>query len=267
MRLLIEHTTTFFYDTPISEAYTEMRLRPLDGNGQRCLAFRLSVEPRSEVTQYTDMHGNDVRYFDVLQPHQKLVVAAHSEVFTPEKFSDEQRAFTLIEAYDYLRPTAYTPVTEAICRLAKPLEVPGDPQATALALLHGVHTAIKYTRGVTNVKTTADDALALGQGVCQDYTHVMLAAARCLGLPARYVSGYLYNPKTPTDEQATHAWLDIYIPEWGWLALDPTHDTPQTPRHVRVAVGRDYADVSPTHGIYTGNAKEQMGVVVRVREG
>ncbi len=130
--------------------------------------------------------------------------------------------------------------------------------------MHAVHGALKYEKGVTNVTTTAAEAFALGRGVCQDYAHLMLAAARCLGLPARYVSGYLFSPTAENEDQATHAWVDVFVPGRGWVALDPTHDIEQTPRHVRVAVGRDYADVPPTRGIYTGNARETLTVKVQV---
>lgn len=259
MRLRIEHVTTFDYDQPISEAYTEMRLRPLDAGGQRCLAFTLVTEPRDEVRQYTDRFGNDVRHFDVIQPHRRLRVSATSEVLTPERFEPEAAPFSPLDEFDYRMATHYAPLARPLAEFAAAHVVPGDPRATALACRHGLYTHLVYTKGATDVHTTAEQALALGRGVCQDFSHILLAAYRSLGLPARYVSGYLYNNGHLA---ASHSWVDVFLAGYGWLSLDPTHDCEQTAEYVRVAVGRDYADVSPTRGVFTGNARETMHVAV-----
>lgn len=264
MRLRIEHITTFSYDLPISEAYTEMRLAPMDIGGQRRTFFRLRTEPGGEVTRYLDRYQNEVHYFDVLQSHQQLQVTAFSEVLTADTFVDDQVELSPLDQYDYLTPTRYAPDHESLHALAEANVVVGNRMVTAYSLMHAVHQAIAYERGATSVKTTAEEALYLGKGVCQDYAHVMLSACRLSGLPARYVSGYLYSPNAP--EMASHAWVDVYVTGYGWRSLDPTHDCPQDERYVRVATGRDYADVSPTRGIYKGNAKEKMDVAVQVSE-
>lgn len=264
MKLRIEHITTFSYDLPISEAYTEMRLAPMDIGGQRRTAFRLRTEPSGEVTRYQDRYQNEVHYFDVLQSHQQVQVTALSEVLTAEAFVDEQTALSPLDQFDYLTLTPYASGHELIHDLAEANVIVGNKLATAHALMTAVNQAIQYERGATSVKTTADEALQLGKGVCQDYAHVMLAACRISGLPARYVSGYLYSPNAP--EMASHAWVDVFVTEYGWRALDPTHNCPQDEKYVRVATGRDYADVSPTRGIYKGNAKEKMEVAVQVSE-
>jgi transglutaminase-like putative cysteine protease len=261
MRLKIEHTTTFTYDLPISEAYTEMRLKPLDADGQHCLSFSLVAEPRDEVLQYTDRFGNDVRHLDVLQPHQRLRVAAVSEVLTPEAFVADPAALSPLDEFDYLTATGYAPLTADLAGFAAAHAVPGDPQATVFALLHTIYANLKYEKGVTDVTTTADRALALGRGVCQDFSHILLAACRSQGLPARYVSGYLYNDGHTA---ASHSWVDVYVAGRGWLSLDPTHDCEQTGQYVRVAIGRDYADVPPTRGVFKGRAKETMEVQVKL---
>lgn len=262
MRLQIQHTTTFSYTHPISEAYTEMRLKPNETGGQRCLAFTLTTEPRGDVKAYLDYYGNDVRHFDMLKPHPQLVVSAQSEVLTPETFLDEQPSLSLLNEYDYRQSTVYAPQTEIIHQFVAAQALPGDPQAMALGLMHAVHNRLKYERGLTDVKTTAVEALALGRGVCQDFAHLMLAACRSQNLPARYVSGYLYAPHS--DQTASHAWVDVFVPGSGWISLDPTHNCQQTAHYVRVAVGRDYADVPPTRGVYTGTASEALGVKVTV---
>jgi transglutaminase-like putative cysteine protease len=260
MRLRIEHVTTFTYDQLVSEAYTEMRLKPLDADGQRCLSFRLVTEPQDTVLRYTDHFGNDVHHFDVIQPHQKMVVAATSEVFTPELFWTDSPLLSPLEEFNYLSPTAYAPHTPELIRFAAALRSE-DPLETAMAIMRALHETLVYEKGATDVKTTADQALSLGRGVCQDFSHIMLAACRTQMLPARYVSGYLYNNGHTA---ASHAWVDVLIPRRGWISLDPTHNREQTSQYVRVAVGRDYADVPPTRGIFKGNAIEKMDVNVSV---
>jgi transglutaminase-like putative cysteine protease len=263
MRIRIEHTTSFTYDQPISEAYTEMRLRPLDGSGQHCLSFNLTTEPHGETLKYNDRFGNDVRHFDVIQPHQVLMVSARSEVLTPDDYLQPTETLSPLDEYDYLGESPYANPTREICEFASAYAVPNDPQATALALMHAVYGTIKYEKGATDVTTTAAQALALCRGVCQDFSHILLAACRCQGIPARYVSGYLYNHG---HSAATHAWVDVYLAGVGWRSLDCTHDKPQSAQYVRVAIGRDYADVPPTRGIFVGNAKEKMDVSVKVSE-
>jgi transglutaminase-like putative cysteine protease len=264
MRLQIEHITTFAYGSPISEAYTEMRLAPLNFGGQRRVMFRLQTEPEGEVIRYLDRYANEVHYFDVLQRHEQLRVTALSEIITADRFQDDEQVLSPLARYDYLGQTSYTPADDNLQTLARDSIIEGDPAATALALARTVHQALKYEKGVTNVKTTAVEALHIGKGVCQDYAHVMIAAARIAGLPARYVSGYLFSPDAP--EMASHAWVDVFVENVGWFSLDPTHNCPQSARHVRVGVGQDYADVPPTRGVYKGNAKEKMEVHVRVKE-
>jgi transglutaminase-like putative cysteine protease len=260
MRLKIEHITTFSYDQLISEAYTEMRLKPLDADGQRCLSFSLVTEPQDAVLNYTDHFGNAVHHFDVIQPHQKMVVAATSDVLTPDMFSTDSSSLSPLDEFNYLSPTAYAPHTAELNGFSVSLRSE-DPLETALAIMRALHATIIYEKGATDVKTTADKALALGRGVCQDFSHIMLAACRTQMLPARYVSGYLYNNGHTA---ASHAWVDVLIPGRGWISLDPTHNREQTGQYVRVAVGRDYADVPPTRGIFKGNAKEKMDVNVSV---
>ncbi|MEO8359508.1 MAG: transglutaminase family protein, partial [Vicinamibacteria bacterium] len=260
MKLKIEHHTRFTYDGPVSEAYAEMRLKPLDADGQRCLSFRLSTKPHGEVGRFKDRFGNDVRVFDVLNSHESLVVSAYSEVLTPNVFTPEPPQLSPLEEHDYKAPTPYTGETSRVEALARSVEA-SDPEQTAIGLMEAVQKAIVYEKGATDVTTNADAALELGRGVCQDFSHVFIAACRRRGLLARYVSGYLFDDGRTA---ASHAWADVLIPGMGWISLDPTHASHQTSHYVRVAVGRDYADVPPTRGVYKGNAKESMDVVVTV---
>jgi transglutaminase-like putative cysteine protease len=132
--------------------------------------------------------------------------------------------------------------------------------------MRAVRDSMAYEPGATHVHTRAEEALAEGRGVCQDFAHVFLGVCRAHGLPARYVSGYLHDPGGNGDEAASHAWVDVLDEQRGWVSLDPTHDTEQTARYIRVGVGRDYADVAPTRGVYTGAATEELDVSVRIAE-
>jgi transglutaminase-like putative cysteine protease len=265
MKLRIQHTTVFAYDLPISEAYTEMRLAPMDNAGQRRMLFHLFTEPHGEVIRYTDRYQNEVHYFDVLQPHEKLKVTATSEVHTAESFIDEQRELPPLDKYDYLTHSAYAPESEVFRELVDSCVNWDDPMKTVLALMEKVHQSLKYERGATDVKTKADEALRIGRGVCQDYSHVMIAACRTIGLPVRYVSGYLHSPRAPeSSNAASHAWVDVFVPDARWISLDPTHNCQQNANYVRVAIGRDYADTPPTRGVYKGNSTEKLEVAVKV---
>lgn len=269
MKLRIEHTTTFTYQESISERYTEMRLRPVDGSGQRCLRFKLVTEPVGEVMQYTDRYGNAVHHFDTLQSHDRVVVKATSDVHLSQTFADYHRELTPLEKFDYLGQGIYTTANDQIRSLASSNVVLGDATATVLSLMKELHDSLQYESGVTDVKTAAAEALSLGKGVCQDFAHIMLAACRSLNIPARYVSGYLYNPrkdasKGMNDNAASHAWIDAFVNNSAWLSVDPTHNCLQTMNYVRLGVGRDYSDVPPTRGIYKGQAKETLSVNVVV---
>lgn len=274
MRLRIDHTTVFHYAEPISEAYTEMRLQPLESVGQRCLRFSLVTEPAGEVMFYLDRYGNIVHHFDTLQSHEKVVVRTNSEVDTPRAYFHDQKDLSPLDRFDYLAPTRYAPADERIRQFADQHCVEGDSEATAGGIMEALFSSLKYEPGATDVKTTAPEALDLGRGVCQDFAHLMLVGCRSLGIPARYVSGYLYSPQAPRDREeagtfipanaASHAWVDVYIDGSGWLSFDPTHNCRQTEEYVRVATGRDYADVPPTRGVYKGSAKEELTVNVNV---
>jgi transglutaminase-like putative cysteine protease len=266
MLLRVEHTTEFVYDGPIAEAYTELRLRPREGGGQHCTAFRLTTEPPGlRVRAYRDHFGNDVHHFDVVESHERLVVTAVSEVMTPESFVNGRSAPTPLELHDYLHATSYAPFAEGVRDFTARHAGNEGGAARARELMAGVRGELVYEPGSTDVQTRADEVLALGRGVCQDFAHVFLAACRSVGIPARYVSGYLYDPKLEGDDAASHAWVDVWDEEAGWVALDPTHDREQTSAYVRVAVGRDYADVPPTRGVYKGNAGETLSVRVRLQ--
>jgi transglutaminase-like putative cysteine protease len=258
MWLTVDHVTRFSYDEPVTEAYTELRLKPVHRDGQRCSSFSLVTEPRgTTIHEYVDRFDNSVHHFDVLEAHERLTVTARSEVWTAESLRDDS-APSPLDLWDLRAPSRYVAEDERLTELAA-------SAADATGLMHAVRGAMRYERGTTNVHTTAAEALADARGVCQDFAHILIGACRARGLAARYVSGYLYDPSNG-GEGESHAWIDVHTAEDGWVSLDPTHDTEQTERYVRVAVGRDYADVPPSRGVYKGSAEETLDVAVTIRE-
>jgi transglutaminase-like putative cysteine protease len=266
MWLTVEHVTRFSYDASINEAYTEVRLKPAHRDGQRCSSFLLATEPQGvSLAEYRDRFGNTVHHFDVLESHESLILTARSEVWTPDQFEDDELAPSLLDRWDLTSPSRYVPLAGAIADLAVDVAGDGTPVEIAAAAMAAVRERMTYETGSTHVRTVADEALAAGHGVCQDFAHVMIGLCRIHGIPARYVSGYLFDPDaTGSGNSASHAWIDIWDANRGWVSLDPTHDREQTAWYVRVGVGRDYADVPPTRGVYKGMADEQLDVAVTI---
>jgi transglutaminase-like putative cysteine protease len=184
---------------------------------------------------------------------------------TPESFANGREAPTPLDRHDYLSPTGYAPFAERVSDFTARHGGNGAGAPRARELMEAVRGELAYEPGATDVQTRADEVLALGRGVCQDFAHVLLAGCRISGIPARYVSGYLYDPTLGGGNAASHAWVDVYDEERGWIALDPTHGREQTDAYVRVAVGRDYADVPPTRGVFKGGATETLEVLVSLK--
>ena len=194
MWLTVEHITRYGYDGAINEAYTELRVKPLHRDGQRCSSFVLATEPRgATVDEYLDRHGNTVHHFDLLEVHESLSVTVRSEVWTNAAYEAEEPTLSPLDRWDYLAPTRYVDLDDQVLEVAASPRPPGDAVEAAWELMGAVRGAMTYERGTTNVHTTAAEALSDGRGVCQDFAHVMIAACRARGIPARYVSGYLYD--------------------------------------------------------------------------
>jgi transglutaminase-like putative cysteine protease len=285
-RYRIFHVTHFVYDGPVSESYNELRLRPRQDETQSCLSFRLVTLPSARANGHLDAMGNWVHRFNVLPEHRNLrvesdsVVLVHAPKLLPEDgvaLADlSSRADELDEFYDLLAPSVYVPHAPEVASLADEAEAAagGSAAAFARAATTLIHSRYRYEKGATHVQSSITDVLSTGAGVCQDFTHLLLAMLRIRGLPARYVSGYLVpcstaEPGASIEQviggQASHAWAEVYIPGWGWSGLDPTLGQEVTNRHVRIAYGRDYGDVPPVRGVYKGHAGQHLSVDVRVR--
>jgi transglutaminase-like putative cysteine protease len=279
VELSIHHVTTFDYDGPVRDNINEVRLCPRTDEAQTTLDFRLTTLPASDPRPYQDWFGNLVHTFDIEEPHARLEITATSRVIT--RPAEVARDLSLPDRYvplrledadeliDYLQPTARVDFSRPVIDLARRARdaAPVDRLGLlARRLCSALHDRMEYVPGATDVGTVAGDALIAGRGVCQDYTHIMLAALRVLGIPARYTSGYFHpeGAEGEVGEQASHAWVEMWFPSAGWVGVDPTNDRLPDERYIRVAYGRDYGDVSPVRGSYRGAETRGMDVTVSV---
>jgi transglutaminase-like putative cysteine protease len=273
VRIRLVHVTRFDYSADVVEGVMEVRLGPLTDATQRWDRFQLSVSPSGSVRQFVDGFGNRTHLVTVGKPHRTLEVTTRSELsttlenpFAPPGKSP--RALSPSEEIDFLSPS---PLVPALPEFRAMLAAQGwvDRESTferVRTLSKVVHETFTYQRDVTNVSTTVGEVMRLRTGVCQDFAHVLIGLCRAAGVPARYVSGYTVADLPPGGqgrrEQASHAWVEAYTTTHGWRGLDATNDVVVGEAHVKIAIGRDYADVSPTRGSFRGNAAQRLGVTV-----
>ncbi|HEY6413534.1 MAG TPA: transglutaminase family protein, partial [Edaphobacter sp.] len=279
----IRHLTKFLYSNSVSESMMETRMHPRNDQNQRCLTFHLSVSPRCRVFGYRDHLANHVHHFDIPGQHGQLVIVAESLVemqplpqvpaFLAPDAWDELDA--MVEQGDYwemLLPSEFAAPTEALDELASQLDVcrRDDPLMVLHQLNQQMYEHFDYKPKSTKVDSPIDLALSTKTGVCQDFAHIMTTLVRSkLRIPCRYVSGYLFHGESDMDRSirsATHAWIEVLMPHLGWVGFDPTNWLVAGDRHIRTAIGRDYADVPPTHGIFRGRAASELTVAVRVTQ-
>lgn len=279
MAYSVRHITRFRYEPAVRESVMEVRLQPRTDMRQRCLSFSLDVSPRASIMMYRDFFGNAVHHFDIPGQHEIVEVAAQAIVevqpttlpVASEACSWEELDARVAEGdyWEMLLPSQYARPTELLEKLRAELKLrrQGNPLELLLELNTELYELFEYAPNTTKVDSPIDDALQARRGVCQDFAHIMIALVRQLKIPCRYVSGYLYHEDKVKDRSpagATHAWVEAYLGELGWVAFDPTNNLPGCERHIRVAVGRDYADVPPTRGVYKGEAASELSVLVSV---
>ena len=274
MKIRLVHRTRFDYSADVVEGVMEVRLGPFSDSKQRWDRFSLTVTPTGSVRQYTDGFGNRTHLVTVGKVHRALEVVTRSELSTtlsnpfvaPDK---PPRALSPGELVDFLSPSPMVPALAEFGELVAECSAAGASESVfdrARALSRLVHETFTYQRNVTTVATTVAEVMRLRTGVCQDFAHVLLGLCRAAGIPARYVSGYtvaeLPDDASPRREQASHAWVEAFTPTHGWRGFDATNDVVVGDAHVKVAVGRDYADVSPTRGSFRGSAAQELSVTV-----
>ena len=272
----ILHQTTYRYPGKIHESYSIVRLRPRSDSSQYCTKYELNVAPRARVFSYTDRFGNDVQHFAVLPDHDVLSIVARSSVITvrvpdpevPAAVTKEQLAGdpNVRWLYDELHESRYVVFGPELKAFATEVGDPGRDDLVAWYLHAGATIKQKFTydTGATSVQTTVDESIRARAGVCQDYAHILVALCRYYGVPARYVSGYVFSGQEGSvlGAEASHAWCEAYLGPHGWIGYDPTNDTLIDDRFARIAVGRDYRDVSPVRGVYKGASRSSMSVNV-----
>lgn len=273
MKWDIIHRTEYQYASPVHDSFNEARLQPFSDEWQTVEHFLLKVLPATRLRHHHDFYSNVVHEFEITEPHSSLLIESHLRVTTkprpPLEVTDSLWPLTRIgelapepRVFEFLQPSRFVDLSPEIWRLALDATVGiTDAWQAALALQQCVHGSLKYEPNSTTAHTHARDVLRDKRGVCQDFAHVMLGLCRSLKIPALYVSGYLASESA----SATHAWVEVLIPGVGWRALDPTHHRQPDETYVKIAVGRDYADVAPVTGNYKGTTRRQMQVQVSVK--
>jgi len=276
----IKHLTKFHYASPVSESVMEARMHPRSEGNQRCLAFHLAVSPRCRVFAYRDHVGNNIHHFDIPGQHSYLVIVAESlldvqpvadipSALPPDAWAEADSLVHMGDYWEMLLPSEFAQPTPLLLDLANQLGVcrRDDPLSLLRELNQRLYDWFEYVPKSTKVDSPIDEAIESRRGVCQDFAHIMIALVRSLRIPCRYVSGYLYRRAQDRDRSvidATHAWVEAFLPPLGWVGFDPTNCLPAGDRHIRTAIGRDYSDVPPTKGIFRGHTASDLSVAVRV---
>ena len=271
----IHHITKYIYDSPVSESVNEIRIYPLQGIDQEILQQDLIITGDPEIQLYTDYWGNKTGFFNVLESHHELKIESRVIVRTTQENNGEsvdgilEELAPLVEnsmllqelkSPDSIRNQS---LIDAICKqlLTEEKSVSQIVQDASSYIFH----QFKYTKGITTIETTVDEILEHQGGVCQDFAHLLLQLLRTMGIPCRYVSGYICpNKNGMRGEGATHAWVEAFIPGASWRGIDPTNDVWVGTNHVKLALGRNFKDCSPVKGTFRGSSRQQLYVFVSV---
>jgi transglutaminase-like putative cysteine protease len=268
MRIKVRHETTYKYDTPAQSALQLLRLTPRPYDGQFVRRWRVGVDTEARLDKSEDAFGNITHLVFLEGPLTKVRIIIEGEVDTRETTGYVRGAIERQPPTLFLRETALTRVSPPIRALAK--EVAASQGGALLATLHKLTARLfremKFEIGTSTSMTTAAESFKAKSGVCQDYAHILIAAARTLGVPARYVSGY-YLRTDRTDQEAGHAWMEAHLPDLGWIGFDPAQGMCVSDRYVRVAIGCDALDAAPVRGARIGGVTETLGVAILVEQG
>ena len=273
MKWEIFHRTQYTYASPVSESFNEVRLLPVSDEWQHVDDFLLKILPATRLKHHRDFYSNIVHHFDIPEAHKILSVESFVHVTTKQRpqLSQAETPFPLARisetageprVFDFLQESRFVDLSPETWKLALDATAGvADTWQAALAIMRFIHERTKYEPKSTNVHTHMSEVLRDRRGVCQDFAHVMIGLCRALKIPALYVSGYLATEIA----SATHAWVEVLIPGIGWRGLDPTHNRQTDEAYVKIAVGRDYADVPPVTGNYKGTTERKMEVSVKIK--
>ena len=270
MRIRISHATGYRYDTPPTGVTQLLRLTPRNHEGQYVVDWRIDLSVDCQLHQHEDAFGNITHSFTAEGPFNELSVAVDGVVETQDTHGLVQGAIERFPPALFLRETALTQPDAAIVEFAAAMRGSAATGSDTLALLHTLlnelNREITFDTSPTQTATTAAEAFALRRGVCQDLTHIFIAAARELGIPARYVGGHFHRADGVTAQEAGHAWAEAYVENLGWVGFDPTNGVSTTDAHVRVAMGLDYLGAAPVRGTRYGGGGEILQVAVQVEQ-
>jgi transglutaminase-like putative cysteine protease len=264
MILRIIHRTTYDYDRPVPYALQQIRLTPKNGAGQQVRHWQTTVSGGKSELSFEDCHRNRVDLISFLPGTRQISVVCEGEVAMTDTHGIVGVQGGFMPLWMFLRPTALTRAGGGVRRLAQQVQAEA-PLARMHALMAAIGQIVCYEPGSSTVSFTAEDTLLAGHGVCQDMAHIFVAAARQMGVPARYVSGYLMMNDRILQE-ATHAWAEVHLPDLGWVGFDPSNGISPDSRYVRVATGLDYAEAAPVTGTRFGLAAESLTVTVEVQK-
>lgn len=266
MRLRIRHETSYRFETPAFAVTQTLRMTPRNYEGQHVIHWRLDVDHNCRLRPAEDAFGNQTHVFAVDGPLDDLTVLVEGEIETQDTAGVVRATVERFPPALFLRGTEFTAPDQDIATFAAGIrqEAQGDVLGQLHALLAALHDEMTFDPEPAESAATAAESFRLKRGVCQDLTHVFLVAARAIGIPARYVSGYLYFSEDMTPHQAGHAWAEAHVPGLGWVGFDPAHKICGTEAHVRVAVGLDYLGAAPVRGSRYGGVGETCGVKVTI---
>jgi transglutaminase-like putative cysteine protease len=266
MRIRVRHETTYRYDRAVDRTAQLIRLTPRDHAGQRVLTWRVAEAPDRALPQIDDGYGNILHLLTLNRQHTEATILAEGEVETSDTQGIVRQAVERLPPVFFLRQTAATEPDDAVAALGAEAAGIADAVERLHRLMQLIRERVAYEVGVTAAGTTAAEALARGRGVCQDHAQIFLAAARQIGIPARYVSGYLWEGGREGPGEASHAWAEAHVAGFGWVGFDPANGQSPTEAYVRVAVGLDHLEAATVRGVRRGVAEESLSVSVEVRQ-
>jgi transglutaminase-like putative cysteine protease len=276
----IQHITKYTYPGPVRDSANQIILYPIQDEYQDVVKHEIHITGDPVIDTYTDYYGNQVGSFTYSVPHSsmiissKLLVNTHpkplpgNDIFPTHQWDDLKRLQYMVPYIDFLKQEYFDGFSELMELVQTEKSKDDTPYQVALRFCRYVYDNFKYIKGVTTVETTLDEIWKLKAGVCQDFAHILTLMLRLVGIPARYVSGYICTNRSTAmrGEGATHAWAEAYIPDYGWLGIDPTNNCIANATHIRLAVGRNFLDCSPVKGVFKGASEHLLEVAVSVGE-
>jgi transglutaminase-like putative cysteine protease len=273
----IQHITRYIYEGPARDSANQIILFPIKDQYQDVIKQEINITGNPQVDTHIDYYGNEVGSFTYSQPHTMLTINSKvwvttrhralpvSDIFPAQQWEDLKRLQFVVPYIDFLKQEYFEGINELKTIVGEERLKDDTPYHVAQRFCQYIYENFTYIKGVTTVETKLDEIWKLKAGVCQDFAHILMEMLRMVQIPARYVSGYICTSRNNMrGEGATHAWAEAYIPDFGWLGIDPTNNCIANETHVRLAVGRNFSDCSPVKGVYKGSSNHKLEVVVSV---